>query len=353
MHPDRVRRAFTPVAPPRLVPEMYTEEEQARLFGVLREKGPWSSIAAQTFASAEQFLAVAGGGAQQGRTDLQLSDLITPTFRGYFAQQAVALHEEVQDIFYSSQLLGMVKQMFGARYALPAQFFFNLRAPAHSLDAGHFDPQSWRGMDMMQPPVWLAAVMAKSGLFDRWEVRTGQVITYFYPRTEDGGFTYWPDGPAAAPQRFPAPLWNDAVVVHNPRMFHRGEASGPRDRRANPEGFSLESVIEADGPDHWSIKNGTEVLRTYANDEMRFLFHYGARVFDDLAEVSRYYDHTDDLTEEIIVGALIRDLRERGIAFSEPSDPLHDDAFVAVLRDAYAISPTSYPAEAPVDRVPA
>ncbi|MFS3129318.1 hypothetical protein ACLM5J_13030 [Nocardioides sp. Bht2] len=352
MHPDRVRRAFTPVVPPRLVPDMYTDDEQQRLFTVLRQEGPWSSIAAQTFSSAEQYLAVAGGG-QQGRTDLKLSDLITPTFRGYFAQQAVALHEEVQDIFYSSKLLNLVKGMFGAKYALPAQFFFNLRAPAHSLDAGHFDPQSWRGMDMMKLPVWLSAVMAKSGLFDRWEVRTGQVITYYYPSAEDGGFTYWPDGPAAAPARFPAPFWNDAVVVHNPRMFHRGEASGPRDRRANPEGFSLESVIAAEGDDAWSIKNGDQVLRTYAASEMRFLFHYGARVFDDLAEVTRYYDHTDDLTEEIIFDLLITDLRSRGIAFSEPSDPWNDDTFVAVLKDAYAISPASYPAEAPVDQVPA
>lgn len=341
------------MVPPRLVPDMYTSEQQDRLFGVLREKGPWRSIAAQTFSSAEQFLAVAGGGAQPGQADLRLSDLITPTFRGYFAQQAVALHEEVQDIFYSSRLLELVKNMFGARYALPAQFFFNLRAPARSLDAGHFDPQSWRGMDMMRPPVWLAAVMAKSGLFDRWEVRTGQVITYYYPSAEDGGFTYWPDGPAAAPARFAAPFWNDAVVVHNPRMFHRGEASGPRDRRANPDGFSLDSVIEADGPDTWAIKNGEQVLATYPEREMRFLFHYGARVFDDLDELSRYYDHTDDLTEEIIFDILIHDLRSRGIAFAEPSDPLNDDAFVAVLKDAYAISPTSYPAEAPVDQVPA
>ncbi len=349
MDTARAQQAFTPVAAPRLVPDLYTPDELDRLFGVLQEKGPWQSIAAQTFSSAEEFLAVAGAG--RPATELSLSDLITPTFRGYFAQQAVALHEEIQDVFYSTRLLNLVKEMFGAPYAIPAQFFFNLRAPAHSLDAGHFDPQVWRGMDMMKVPVWLSAVMAKSGLFDRWEVPTGQVITYFYRSEVDGGFTYWPEGPAAPPQRIAAPFWNDAVVVHNPRMFHRGEASGPVQRRANPPEFRLDSVIAAEDPQHWVIRNGDQVIARHPVRDMRFLFHYGARVFRDLAEVSRYYDHTDDLDLETVFNLLIRDLRARGIRFTEPSDPLHDDEFVKTLATAYAVAPTAYPAEAPLDRV--
>ncbi|MDF1604652.1 hypothetical protein [Nocardioides sp. YIM 152315] len=348
--PDRVRRAFTPVARPELVRDLYSPDEVGRLFGVLRDHGPWSLIAAQTFASAEEFLAVAGGGGARG--DVSLADLITPTFRGYFAQQAVCLYDEVQEVFYSTKLLERVKEMFGARYGLPAQFFFNLRAPARSLDAGHFDPQVWRGMDMVKVPVWFSTVMAKSGLFDRWEVRTGQVITYFYRSPEDGGFTYWPDGPAQPPARFPAPFWNDAVVVHNPRMYHRGEASGPVALRANPTGMSLETVIAADGED-WVLRNGDEVIARHDASAMRFLFHYGARVFDDLDEVRAYYDHTDDLTMDRALGLIVDDLRGHGLDLEVPDDPFDDPAFVRTLADAYAVSPTSYPAEAPVDAVPA
>lgn len=348
---ERAQRAFTPVAPPRLVRHMYSDDELARLFGVLEQKGPWTSIASQTFKSSEEFMAVAGAG-KAGRPS-SLRDLLTPTFRGYFAQQAVALHEEIQDVFYSSRLLNLVKEMFGARYALPAQFFFNVRAPARSLDAGHFDPQVWRGMDMMKVPVWLSAVMAKSGLFDRWEVRTGQVITYFYRLSEDGGFTYWPTGPAGRPERIPGPFWNDAVVVHNPRMFHRGEASGPRGSRTNPPDFGLESVVAAEDVDTWVIRNGDQVIARYPAEHMRFLFHYGARVFRDLAEVSTYYDHTDDLDLDMVFEILLHDLRKRGIKHAEPTEPLSDPAFVALLSDSYAVAPTSYPAEAPVDALPA
>jgi hypothetical protein len=348
--PARVRRAFTPAARPTLVRDLYTPDETARLFGVLRDHGPWSLIAAQTFASAEEYLAVAGGGG--ARTDLTLADLITPTFRGYFAQQAVSLYDEVQDVFYSSKLLDRVKHLFGARYGLPAQFFFNLRAPARSLDAGHFDPQAWRGMDMVKVPVWFSTVMAKSGLFDRWEVRTGQVITYFYRSSEDGGFTFWPDGPNEPPARFPAPFWNDGIVVHNPRMYHRGEASGPVALRQNPAGMGLETVVAADGDD-WVLRNGDEVIARHDAADMRFLFHYGARVFDDLGEVRAYYDHTDDLTIERALGLIVDDLREHGLALTVPDDPFGSPDFVRVLADAYAISPASYPPEAPVDALPA
>jgi hypothetical protein len=354
MHSEvsRVSKAFTPVAPPTIVRDMYTDEENDLLFGVLRDHGPWSLIAAQTFKSAEEFIAVAGG---KGATasGLSLIDMITPTFRGYFAQQGVALYGEIQDVFYDSKLLNLVKNMFGARYGFPAQFFFNVRAPARSLDAGHFDPQVWRGMDMVKPPTWFTAVMAKSGLFDRWEVKTGQVITYYYRLSEDGGFTYWPDGPTEPPARIPAPLWNDAVVVHNPRMYHRGEASGPRNNRANPANMTLESVIAAESEDTWVMRNGAEVIARYPLRDMRFLFHYGARIFNDLAEVNQYYDHTDDLTPEKALDVLIHDLGQRGIRFAVPNDPMTDTEFIKLLTSTYAVAPTSYPPEAPVDRLSA
>lgn len=82
---------------------------------------------------------------------------------------------------------------------------------------------------------------------------------------------------------------------------------------------------------------------------MRFLFHYSANVFDDLADVKRYLDHTDDLTVEQALGMLIDDLDARGVSYTSPSDPLNDADFVATLTRAYAMAPADYPAEAPLD----
>jgi hypothetical protein len=46
----------------------------------------------------------------------------------------------------------------------------------------------------------LQNIMAKSGLFTDHLVKMAQIITWWW-RGVDGTFTYWPDGPLAAPKR--------------------------------------------------------------------------------------------------------------------------------------------------------
>jgi hypothetical protein len=52
-------------------------------------------------------------------------------------------------------------------------------------------------------------------------------------------------------------------------------------------------------------------------------------------------DHTDDLTIEEAIGRLLKDMRDRGTKVAEPSDPLHDDAFLRALMETYTIAPTT------------
>ncbi|WP_308256998.1 hypothetical protein [Rhodococcus rhodochrous] len=342
------RHPMIPVAPPLFLEDIYTTDEQTILFDIIRNHGPWQLIAAQHFSSAEEYMAVAGPKNRGRDVELELSDLLTPTFRGYIGNYGVALEPSAHDICYSRRLLDLIREMHGAAYAIPNSFLFNLRAPAHSFDAGHFDSPSWRGMDKFDTPTWLSSVMAKSGLFERWELRSGQVIAYFYDSDVDGGFTYWPDGPDRPPARFTAPFRNSGILTHNEKMFHRGEASGPRSRRTVP-GLRLDSTIRGVGTSEWAIHNGSEEITRYHDSEMRFLFHYGAFVFDDLADVRRYFEHTDDLSLDLTVEMFRDDLRSRGIECPEPSDPLHDREFVSVLTRAYAMAPAEYPADAPLD----
>jgi hypothetical protein len=343
------RRPMTPVAPPRPIQDIFTDDENARLFHILRTKGPWRLIAAIYFKSVEELLAISSppGG---GTAPRSLSDMLTPAFRGFFGNNGLPYEEEAHEIFYSRKLLDLVKGMHGARYGAPYLFQFNMQGPSHGFDPGHIDGRSWRGLDPTNMPAWLGAVMAKSGLFDAWEVKAGQVISYYYPSDIDGGFTYWPDGPDRTPQRLPAPFWNSGLVTDNQHMFHRGEACGPRDRRDTPEGMTLQSVLEADGEDGWRIVDGDRVIARYAPSDMRVLFHYSAHVFTDMADLKRYYDHTDDLTRDRAFDMLMDDLKAKGISFTVPTDPLSDPAFIATLTAAYAISPSSYPAQAPLDQ---
>lgn len=348
--PTAARHPMTPLVPPKYIENIFTPEEVDILFGVVRNNGPWRLVAAQHFSSAEEYLAVSGPKNQDPNRKLELSDLLTPTFRGYLGNFGVAYEHEVHDIYFSRRLLDMINSMHGTEYAVPHTFLFNLRTPAHSFDAGHFDGSSWRGVNLNNAPLWLISVMAKSGLFDRWAVKAGQVIAYFYDSTIDGGFTYWPDGPDLPPQRFAPPFWNSGLLTDNEKMFHRGEANGPRDKRKIPQ-LRLDSLIHGHGSDEWSIRNGDLEIARFHDRDTRFLVHYSAHVFDDLADVKRYFEHTDDLTVETALSMLMDDMRARGVTFAEPSDPLTDREFIALLSRTYAMAPAAYPAEAPLDVV--
>lgn len=338
---------MTPVAPPIPLTNIFTDDENARLFNVLRTCGPWKLIAGIYFKSAEELLAVSGGGENEGR---DLSDFITPAFRGFLGNNGIVYEESIHDIFYSQKLLDLVKGMHGARYGEPFLFQFNIQGPSPGYDGGHFDGRSWRGMDPTNTPAWLASIMAKSGLFDRWEVKAGQVISYYYDSDIDGGFTYWPEGPDRPPHRLAAPFWNSGLLTDNQRMFHRGEACGPRDRRAVPRDMALNSLLEPDGESDWKVTTNGNTVVHYAANEMRILFHYNAHVFTDMDDVKRYYDHTDDLNRDLAFEIMIDDLRRRDVAFEMPSDPANDLSFIATLTRVYAMAPTSYPEEAPLER---
>ncbi|MBQ7803107.1 hypothetical protein [Rhodococcus sp. (in: high G+C Gram-positive bacteria)] len=347
---DSRRHPMTPLVPPAYITDIYTPEEQEVLFGVVRDKGPWPLTVAHHFKTAEEYLAVSGPKDLDPSVKLELSDLLTPTFRGYLANHGVAYEREIHDIYFNRRLLDMIRGMHNAEFAIPHQYVFNIRPPAHSFDAGHFDGASWRGVNMNNAPLWLVSVMAKSGLFDRWSVKAGQVIAYYYDSEIDGGFTYWPEGPDSPPKRFAPPFWNSGLLTDNEKMFHRGEANGPRDRR-KVQGLQLNSLISAENDADWVIRNdGTEIAR-YHKDEMRFLVHYSAHVFDDRADLMRYLNHTDDLTVDMALNMLIDDMCSRGVSFETPSDPLHDSSFTDLANRIYAMAPSSYPSVAPLDRV--
>ncbi len=313
---------------------------------MIRENGPWRLILAHHFSSTEEYLAISGG--RDRKADAKLSDFVAPVFRGFLGNEGVVFHPELQDIYFGSKLLDTAKSLHGAKYGMVHNLLFNVCGPSHSFDAGHFDTAVFRGMGLFNTPIWLLAIMSKCGLFDEWEVKSAQVLTYFNKSDVDGGFTYWPDGPDEDPARIAAPFWNTAFLTDNSRMYHRREANGARDQRDYPE-LDLATELHPVGDDEWSVRNGDEEIRRFGVDEMRLLVHYTSLLFDDLDDVKRYQDHTDDLTREKVFGMLIDDMRAKGAVVDEPSDPMNDTAFVAQLTEFYKMAPRRYPADAPID----
>ncbi len=337
-HAEQLARVLTPVAPPRILEDVYTEDQYERMLRVIQRGGPWPSIIAEHFQSVEEVIATTTGVVPEDH-GLTLDDIATAQFRGFFAKNSVCFHPELEDVFYNSRFLEEVRSYWGVPYAKPTMMLFNICGPHESIPVPHLDAVTFRGVRIENTPVWLQNVMAKSGLFTDYIVKMAQVITWWY-RGECGTFTYWPDGPLAEPKTLPTPMWNRGVVVQNEMMFHRGDPVGRPEERAI-EGLRHHSRFEyRPDADDWAITTDGEVVRTYRPEEIRLLVHWNAEVYADMDEVRKVMDHTDDLTHDRVIDTLLADLRSKGVDVAEPSDPLHDVEFIQALMGTYTIAPT-------------
>ncbi|WP_200940391.1 hypothetical protein [Caulobacter sp. Root343] len=337
-----------PVSEPVVLDGVYSDDQHRRLLETVRREGPWPLILAQTFKSPEEVIATMSGMLPPGVTPT-MDMFLTPCFRGFLAQGGACLYDGLEDTFHNVGFLQKAKAYWNAQYATPTMMLFNIQGPCGSQDPGHLDGVSFRGLTYQNTPVWLLNMMGKSGLFKPWLKKMAQVITWYYDNPQGGGFTYWPDGPLGQPKRLATPMWNRGVVVQNEMMYHRGEPNGPAEQR-HPQGLALHSLFGADPEveDGWRITTDGAEIQKVAASEMRFLVHWNAEVFADMAELKAVMDHTDDLTVERVVDTFLKDLRSRGVEVATPSDPLRDLTFIQTLTANYDIgTPRIYPAEAP------
>jgi hypothetical protein len=320
---------------------VYSEDQYRRLYDIVKQHGPWPTIASIHFDTVEELVATTVGAVPEG-LKLTLDDIASPQFRGFYGQNSVSFYPEINDCFYNDGFLEQVKSYWGAEYAKPTMMLFNICGPhpAAGPPSAHLDGVTFRGVRYENAPVWLMNCMAKSGLFTDYLVKMAQVITWWYTG-ENGTFTYWPDGPLGQPKVLEHPLWNKGVVVQNEMMFHRGDPVGPWN---SPPVKNLkhrsELGYDAAG-DAWHIYTDGEPVHTYQPSDMRLLVHWSSEVYSDMAELKKVMDHTDDITIEEAVGRLLADMRSKGTKVAEPSDPLHDDDFVRALMATYTIAPAT------------
>jgi hypothetical protein len=244
---------FRPVAPPRIIEGAYSEDQHRRLLKVARENGPWQLILTENFKTPEEVIATTSGKIPEGVT-LTWDMILNPVFRGYLARQGVCFYPELEDCYYNSHFLELVRGYWGAKYAEPQTFLFNIQGPTPIGGPPHLDGTVFRGLTMENSPLWLLLTMAKSCLFRHWQSKNGQVIAWYYKGKIGGGFNCWPNGPRGAPLQINAPMWGRAVVVENESMFHHGQAAGPVAMR-KPTGLDISSKFEPDpdSEDGWQI----------------------------------------------------------------------------------------------------
>lgn len=331
----KISANIKPFQPPQVLDGVYSEDQRQRLLKVVRENGPWSLILAQHFKSPEEVIATTSGSVPEGfkpTWDMFLS----PVFRGSLGQGAVSLYPELDDCYYNHKFLDLVRGYWGARYALPELYLFNIQGPCAGGGAPHIDGTWFRGLTMENTPVWLLNTMAKSGLFKRWQAKKAQVITWWYKGRIGGGFHYWPEGPLDRPKLLEAPMWNRGVVVENEMMYHNAQACGPEAMR-RPQGLAINSLMGPDPENEggWVITTDDRVIQRIPEEEFRFLVHWGAQLFPTYEDLKVTLDHSDDINHERVFDIFERDLRARGETVTMPSDPLSDTGFIQLLTRVY------------------
>ncbi len=264
---------------------------------------------------------------------------VMPVFRGDWAYDTPKV-AGAEAVLYDEQLIDAAKQVFGGSVVVPQIVYINLTTPMPAQPTGHVDIPAFRGIDRTEHPTWLLQMMGQSGLFEDKRIRIATSVAWLY-RGENGGFSYWPDGPDGPRRRHSSALDNTAIVGDNDFMFHQVERVGnPDDPLAR--GLTLDSLLHpaADDADQWVITDDGAELYRLPFERVRISVSWKAKVFRDVEEQRIADEHLDDITLDQVVDRFVADLAARGVECPRPVDPHADVDFVATLAATYRRTPS-------------
>ena len=268
--------------------------------------------------------------------------IIAPNFRADWAT-AEARVEGVEFILENPRFAAAAARLFDSELVEPWGVYSNItwQLP-FAQGGGHTDVPAFVGVDRRRHPTWLLSVMGHSRLFEAERVEIATAVAWFY-RGGDGGFSYWPDGPDRQPRVHEGDVFNTAILGDNDRMYHRVRPVGAR-RDGMLGGMTLAATLEHDGGDAWAIRQDGETRAQMPYSALRISVSWKAYVYRDAEQRRRHQEGAGALDLDEVVDRFGSDLRARGIAFTPPAEPLHDEAFVALLTRAYVREPTVFEA---------
>jgi hypothetical protein len=252
---------------------------------------------------------------------------VLPWFRGDWALSGSPLVEGAELVLRNKRFLEAARSMFGTSHVYPEFVAVNINGP---MPAGniHMDNPSFYGATRVNYPLPFLRVMGFSGLFKGWRVVQASAISWFYEGA-GGTFDYWPDGLDSPMLSEQPPFGNTALISDNDQLYHRIGAIGNGD--AELPQMSAAATIQSNGDAYWTILENGEERATYPSHVMRFSVLWKA-------EVRNEESRPQGLTLDRVMEIFIADLRNRGIDFEVPSDPLADTPWILLLQRVY-VSP--------------
>lgn len=252
-----------------------------------------------------------------------------PFYRIFWAHTREIKVKGAEPFFYNERFVEASKRSFGARLIVPSAIMVNLNTPMPG-GPPHRDLPYFRGAEKF--PFWMLSLMGNSDLFHDFAVPIASTLTWFY-KGVGGDFEYWPDGPDAASKLVQPPLWNVGVVSDNEYMWHRVGEVGPRNEQKKPGDITRDIRLHAtDGG--WESHDKDRV-QAFTRDQVRISLLWKAYAFNSQTALDEYNNHANDLNHQMVIDIFAADLRERGVAFRRPDDPVADPEWKSLLSDIY------------------
>jgi hypothetical protein len=238
----------------------------------------------------------------------------TNYFRDTYAYEE-PLFPEIAFFQQLPQLVEAARYVTGKSVVRPAIVYLNVLVPGQEL-AMHTDVPEFRGANRTREPEWLLVAMHHSGLFERWRRHIATGVSWYHD-CAGGEFTFYPDGPDAAPRSL-AVKKNTAILLDTDSVFHGIDPVKLRDvelPRIEPG-----ARLHRDGDGRWSVRAGDEVRAVYDWQDLRLSISWKAWCFADADEARVNDEHSDDLALPFILDTLVEDLQRRGRIASRPDD---------------------------------
>jgi hypothetical protein len=288
----------------------------------------------QRFDALHNFLKTGGRTGNPTKEDLRTLGARTNYFREEYAYGLEARIVGIEPFLHHEAFVDAARAIFPDRPVVePAIAFANLMVPGQEL-AVHTDVPEFRGCNRKIMPQWLLVVMHHSGLFDTWRMPIATGVSWFHD-CDGGEFAFWPDG-AGAPPAVHQVRKDTAVVLDADSVFHGVDriASDLPEMAPLRPGMGLEPA----GGGRWVVRDGDEVAAEHDWDELRFSVSWKAYCFRDEEERDTWRTNADDLTLDVVLDALLTDLRERGVL---EGDPPEDPDLSQLLVESYVRFPSA------------
>jgi hypothetical protein len=240
----------------------------------------------------------------------------------------------IEGFFHHEGLRAAAAELYGNPVIVPAIAYANILVPGQVL-AMHTDVGEFRGANRKVVPQWLIVVMHHSRLFEEFRMKIATMISYFGDN-EGGALRYLPDGIDGPAAHFET-RHNTGLLLDTDSVFHGIERVHGTDEDAVKRLRPGMHLIPKAG-DQWEVVDGTDVVATYPEEEIRFSVSWKAYCFADEAEHERWRRHDDDLSIDVILDRLEADLRERAILDGARPAPAE---FATMLMDAYIRFPAT------------